>query len=89
MQTAPALNLGPSYGLTTAQIIYRVPDRLDLLQEFIWQQFDQFPDFPALCKFLRFWEAEIEGPLHSVTVGHQQLIRPAEFGRDGERFRLH
>ena len=66
------------YGLTTAQIVYRVPDRLQILQEFIWQQFDQFPEFPALCRFLRFWESQIEGPLHSITVGHKSLIRPAE-----------
>lgn len=66
------------YGLTTAQIIYRVPDRLQLLQEFVWQQFDLFPEFPELQKFLRFWEREIEGPLYSVTVAHKALIRPAE-----------
>ena len=66
------------FGLTTAQIVYHVPDRYRLLQEFVWQEFDCFPDFPALCRFLRFWEAELEGPLHSVTVAHKSLIRPAE-----------
>ena len=43
------------YGLTTAQIFYRMPDHLDLLQEFIWQQFDTFPAFPVLGTFLSFW----------------------------------
>lgn len=66
------------FGLTTAQIYYRMPDHLDLLQEFIWQQHDVFPRFPALRKFLAFWEAKIEGPLQSVTVAHARLIRPAE-----------
>jgi uncharacterized protein Usg len=66
------------YGLTTAQIIYRMPDHLDVLQEFVWQKFDIFPDFPVLGKFLAFWEEEIEGPIHSVTVAHARLIRPAE-----------
>lgn len=66
------------FGLTTAQIYYRMPDHLDLLQEFIWQQHDVFPQFPALRKFLAFWEEKIEGPLQSVTVAHARLIRPAE-----------
>jgi uncharacterized protein Usg len=77
------------YGLTTAQIVYRVPDRLQLLQEFIWQQFDLFPDFPELQKFLRFWEREIEGPLFSVTVAHKALIRPAELEMLEGEYRLH
>ena len=77
------------FGLTTAQIVYRVPDRLQLLQEFIWQQFDLFPEFPELQKFLRFWESEIEGPLFSVTVAHKALIRPAELEMLNGQYRLH
>jgi uncharacterized protein Usg len=68
------------YGLTTAQIIYRMPDHLELLQEFIWQQFDTFPAFPVLGAFLGFWEEKIEGPIHSVTVAHARLIHPTELG---------
>lgn len=90
MQVAPALvRSTDGYGLTTAQIVYHIPDNHSLLQEFIWQQFDLFPDFPALCKFLRFWENEIEGPLHSITVGHHRLIHPAELRHEDGTFRLH
>jgi uncharacterized protein Usg len=56
--------------LVTAHITYRRPDHRWLLQEFIWQNYDALPDFPALMKFLRFWEMEIEGPLVAVRVGH-------------------
>jgi len=66
------------YGLTTAQIVYRVPDHLQLLQEFVWQKYDTFPVFPMLGKFLAFWEEKIEGPIFSVTVAHARLIKPAE-----------
>ena len=66
------------YGLTTAQIVYRMPDQLDLFQDFLWQQYDVFPQFPSLRKFLAFWEEEIEGPLHSITVAHARLIHPVE-----------
>jgi uncharacterized protein Usg len=90
MTAAPAtVHRFDGYGLTTAQIVYRVPDRLHLLQEFIWQEFDMFPDFPALAKFLHFWENEIEGPLHSVTVAHKRLIHPAELEKQDGAFRLH
>jgi uncharacterized protein Usg len=66
------------YGLTTAQIVYRMPDHLSLFQDFIWQRYDTYPEFPRLTGFLAFWEERIEGPIHSVTVAHARLIRPAD-----------
>ena len=56
------------YRLTTAEIIYCLPDHPALLQSFIWQKFDLAPDFPELSKFLEFWKLNIEGKLHSVNV---------------------
>ncbi len=56
------------YRLTTAEILYRLPDHPALLQSFIWQKFDLAPDFPELRKFLEFWSRNIEGRLHSVNV---------------------
>ena len=67
-----------SFGLTTAQIIYHMPDHHDLLQDFVWQEYDLFPAFPELRKFLAFWERKIEGPVHSITVAHARLITPLE-----------
>ena len=67
------------YGLTTATILYGIPDHPAVLQSFIWQQYDLAPKFPVLRKFLDFWHRELEGPLHSVQVAHSRLIRPAEF----------
>lgn len=66
------------YGLTTAQIHYRLPDRPSLLQLYVWQDYDMAPEFPVLQKFLDFWRRDIEGVLHSVQVAHQGLIRPAD-----------
>ena len=66
------------YRLTTAEIIYRMPDHPDLLQSFIWQKLDLAPDFPELRRFLEFWSSNIEGKLHSVKVGQ---ARPAARGR--------
>lgn len=67
------------YGLTTATILYGLPDHPKLLQSYIWQEYDLAPRFPTLRKFLDFWSRELEGPLHSVTVAHSVLIKPAEF----------
>jgi uncharacterized protein Usg len=66
------------YGLTTAQILYHFPDYPSLLQTLVWQDYDLYPEFPKLRKYLDFWTAELDGPLHSVTVAHARLIRPAE-----------
>jgi len=66
------------YGLTTAQILYRLPDHPSLLQTYVWQDYDLCPRFPVLNRFLAFWLETLEGPLHSVTVAHARLIRPAE-----------
>lgn len=40
------------YGLTTAEIVYRRPDRHWLLQSYIWQDYDMF--FPRAEGFPRF-----------------------------------
>lgn len=77
------------YGLTTAEILYRRPDHQWLLQSYVWQNYDLFPQFPELQKFLEFWQHRLEGPLHSVTVAHSKLIAPAELKAVGSEFRLH
>lgn len=77
------------YGLTTAEILYRRPDRRWLLQSYVWQDYDLFPKFPALRDFLAFWQAKLEGPLFSVTVAHCKLIKPAELKAIDGEFRLH
>jgi uncharacterized protein Usg len=77
------------YGLTTAQILYRRPDHRWLLQSYVWQNYDLCPHFPALNKFLEFWQDKIEGPLHSVTVAHSRLIKPHEIRPVGGVFQLH
>jgi uncharacterized protein Usg len=54
--------------LVTANILYHMPDRLWLLQTFVWQEYDEPPRLPRLHDFITFWRREIDGPLHSVTV---------------------
>jgi uncharacterized protein Usg len=77
------------YGLTTARIFYRRPDHPWLLQTYVWQQYDIWPEFPVLQKFLAFWRENLEGPLHSVTVAHSRLLGPAEIRAVDGVFHLH
>ena len=67
------------FRLTTAQILYHLPDHPKLLQSYIWQDYDRAPDFPMLLKFIDFWEREIEGKLHSVRVRNEDVITAGEF----------
>ena len=67
------------YGLTTAEIHYYRPDHPSLLQLFVWQDYDVTPDFPVLFDFLAMWRRQIEAALHSVRIGHDMLIGPAEW----------
>lgn len=66
------------YRLTTAHILYHLPDHPALLQSYIWQDYDIAPQYPQLLKFLKFWKREIEGGLHSVTVASYELITPSD-----------
>ena len=76
------------YGLTTAEILYRMPDHPALLQSYLWQEYDLFPKFPELRRFLDFWTRSLDGALYSVRVAHDRLIKPAELKAMGE-FRIH
>ncbi|MCJ2127125.1 usg protein [Methylobacterium sp. J-077] len=77
------------YSLTTAEILYHLPDYPHLLQTFVWQQLDLFPQLPELKKFLAFWQHQLDGPVHSVTVMHCQLVKPAELRAVSGEFLLH
>jgi len=77
------------YSLTTAEILYRLPDHPALLQSYIWQDYDLHPRFPKLTGFLDFWEAKLEGKLFKVTVAHSKLLAPAEVRLVGSEFKVH
>ncbi len=77
------------WGLTTAEILYRMPDHPSVLQSYIWQEYDLAPRFPKLKSFLDFWTAKLDGKLFRVTVAHSELIRPAELRLVEAEFKVH
>jgi len=78
-----------SYNLTTAEILYHMPDHPAVLQTFVWQDLDIAPKFPVLHKFLEFWEENIEGKLHTVRVAVRGVFTPAELKIYGNEFQMH
>ena len=75
--------------MTTAELLYHMPDHPHVLQSYVWQKIDHAPDFPELSRFLDFWKREIEGPLHSVRFTHRKLIAPGEWRNVVGEFRIH
>ncbi|PWC55152.1 usg protein [Azospirillum sp. TSO22-1] len=77
------------YRLTTAEILYHMPDHPALLQSFIWQDLDMAPHYPVLTRFLDYWQRNLDGKLHSVKLATQGLIAPAEVRLVAAELRLH
>jgi uncharacterized protein Usg len=77
------------YRLTTAEILYHLPDHPDILQTFVWQDLDLAPRFPALHKFLDFWHRELDGRVHSVRVASAGVIKPPTYRSPGAYMTLH
>ena len=77
------------YSLTTAEILYRLPDHPSLLQSYLWQDYDLAPRFPKLKGFLDFWSDNLDGDLYKIRVAHRKLLSPAEFSFIDGDFRVH
>ena len=75
--------------LTTAEIMYHLPDFRDILQTYIWQDYDLAPRFPKLVKFLDFWSHNLDGPLASVRVAYAGRVMPVRMRHVDFEWRLH
>lgn len=75
-QTDIALGLA-GWRLTTAEILYRMPDHPGLLQTFVWQTLDRAPDYPRILAFLAFWRREIQAQIHTVRLCNGEILAPA------------
>ncbi len=79
MDTHPVELMLRGYGLTTAEMTYRMPDHTHVLNTFLWQEYDLAPDYPRLFEFIEFWHDSIEGPLHSVRFTHRKQLSAGEW----------
>jgi uncharacterized protein Usg len=77
------------YRLTTAEIMYHMPDHPNLLQQYVWQELDLAPKYPVLHKFLDFWTKNLDGKLHSVRVAVCGIITPVEMPYVKHELKVH
>lgn len=77
------------YRLTTAEILYHMPDHPNVLQSYVWQDYDLAPRYPILSRFLDFWARELDGSLHSVRLASRALIEPHRWRRADTVLTLH
>jgi uncharacterized protein Usg len=74
-QSTPDLFLElQGFRLTTAEILYHIPDYPELIQSYIWQELDISPEYPRLHAFLAYWEEHLDGKLFSVQVSQSEII---------------
>lgn len=76
------------YRLSTAEILYHLPDHPGVLQSFVWQQYDYPPAYPRLHTFIDYWRQNIEAKLHTVSVGSLDIITPSANVRFGSQWTL-
>jgi len=69
------------FRLTTAEVLYYMPDHPALIQSFVWQTLDLAPSYPRIHRFLDFWKDEIEAVIHSVRLASGELLKPAPVRR--------
>lgn len=74
------------YRLTTAEILYHMPDHPTLLQSYIWQDLDKIPGFPVLRRFLSFWQRELDGKLYRIRIAAADHITPGDWKSVGAEF---
>ena len=67
------------YRLTTAEILYHLPDYPALLQTFVLQKYDLAPRYPVLHRFVAFWEKKIEARIHSIKISTAGILAPADY----------
>ncbi len=77
------------YGLTTAELIYHMPDYSHVLNSYVWQDYDLAPDHPKLFKFIEFWQDTLDGALHSVRFSHRKMLASGEWRNVTGEFTLH
>ena len=75
------------YRLTTAEILYHLPDHPALLQTYVWQNMDLAPDYPELRRFIEFWRGNLDGKLHSIRVACAEIMRAGSL-RHAEHLRV-
>ena len=57
----------------SVQVVYYIPDYMNLVNEFIWQTEDQLPEYPRITRFLNYWDKNIFNIYLNITLASGQL----------------
>jgi uncharacterized protein Usg len=76
------------YGLTTANILYRLPGLSRASAAIYLARIRLGPPFSRAEQISQFWVRTLDGPLFRVTVAHKTLIGPADLKAVDGEFRL-
>ena len=66
-------------GKGSCSVYFSVGSTASLVGAAIWQNLDLAPTFPALRRFLAFWQRNLEGKVHSVKVAYSGIITSPRF----------
>ena len=91
MRKEIALQLN-GWRMTSAEILYHMPDHPGILQSFRLATARLPARVPQIAdKFLDFWSDNLDGPLHSVRVGHVEITHgpPKLAHRVSASFEIH
>ena len=71
--TPDCIKIDMNLELIFARIYYRLPDSPNILQEFIWQDFDKPPLYPRFKRLIKYWNENNEGPIDSIDFFSSHL----------------
>ena len=61
--------------IASVQVVYYIPDYLNLVNEFVWQTKDQLPEYPRITRFLDYWDKNIDGPIKEVFIYDHEEVK--------------
>ncbi len=59
-------------GIATVDIFFYLPDYPSLVEEFVWQTSDFYPDYPRVQQFLEHWSKNIEAVIKEIVLTHDR-----------------
>ena len=81
-------NINDKFRIATVEVIYRMPDYLSILQEFVWQTMDCPPDYPRIHIFLEYWEDNITAPIYSVKIADRPILTMTDIKTTDKYFKI-
>ena len=55
--------------IVTLDIFYYMPMHVHLIQEFVWQFDDRYPDLGRTRQFMNYWKTNIDAIIKTVEIG--------------------